>query len=111
MPRYIQTGRIRGGLPSLATVTHLCFNSYRLPAGRWSSIRIEGDYKGTSLYVDGKLQERLEGRTMRVYNPKYKSMDEMRYQETLVFPLQQIGDTLNGFQGKLKDVSCRQGEM
>lgn len=24
MPRYIQTGRIRGGLPSLATVTHLC---------------------------------------------------------------------------------------
>lgn len=87
------------------------FNSYRLPAGRWSSIRIEGDYKGTSLYVDGKLQERLEGRTMRVYNPKYKSMDEMRYQETLVFPLQQIGDTLNGFQGKLKDVSCRQGEM
>lgn len=87
------------------------FNSYRLPAGRWSSIRIEGDYKGTSLYVDGKLQERLEGRTMRVYNPKYKSMDQMRYQETLVFPLQQIGDTLNGFQGKLKDVSCRQGEM
>ena len=31
--------------------------------------------------------------------------------ETFVFPLQQIGDTLNGFQGKLKDVSCRQGEM
>ena len=62
------------------------FNSYRLPAGRWSSIRIEGDYKGTSLYVDGKLQERLEGRTKRVYNPKYKSMDQMRYQETLVFP-------------------------
>ena len=86
------------------------FNSYRLPVGQWSSIRIEGDWKGTSLYVDGKLQERLEGRTMRAYNPKYKSMDHMRIHETLVFPLQQLGDALNGFQGKLKDVTVKQGK-
>ena len=38
------------------------FNSYRLPADQWTTIRIEGDYKGTSLYINGALQERLEGR-------------------------------------------------
>ncbi len=29
------------------------FNSYRLPADQWTTIRIEGDYKGTSLYING----------------------------------------------------------
>ena len=32
------------------------FNSYRLPTEKWTDIRIEGDYKGTSLYVNGQLQ-------------------------------------------------------
>ena len=84
------------------------FHSYHLPEGVWSDIRIEGDYKGTSLYVNGKLQERLEGRTKKVYRQQYKRMEYMEYQETLIFPLQQIGDGLNGFKGKIKNVVCKQ---
>ena len=84
------------------------FHSYHLPEGVWSDIRIEGDYKGTSLYVNGKLQERLEGRTKKVYCQQYKRMEYMEYQETLIFPLQQIGDGLNGFKGKIKNVVCKQ---
>ena len=83
------------------------FHSYRLPEGEWTDIRIEGDYKGTSLYVNGKLQERLEGRTKKVYRRQYKRMEYIEYQETLVFPLRQIGDALNGFKGKIKNVVCR----
>ena len=84
------------------------FQSYRLPTGKWTDIRIEGDYKGTSLYVDGRLQERLEGRKMKAYYEKYRRMDYMTYQETLIFPLRRIGNCLNGFKGKIKDVICRQ---
>lgn len=86
------------------------FQSYRLPENVWTDIRIEGDYKGTSLYVNGKLQERLEGRTMKVYRRQYNRMEFMEYQETLIFPLQQIGDKLNGFKGKIQDVKCTQGK-
>lgn len=84
------------------------FSSYRLPTEEWTDIRIEGDYRGTSLYVNGQLQERLEGRKKKVYYEKYKRMDYMSYQETLVFPLRQIGDLLNGFKGKIQDVTCVQ---
>ena len=84
------------------------FNSFQLPTEQWTDIRIEGDYKGTSLYVNGKLQERLEGRTMKVYRKEYKRMEYMTYQETLIFPLEQIGDKLNGFKGKLRNLTCEQ---
>lgn len=84
------------------------FNSYQLPTEQWTDIRIEGDYKGTSLFVNGKLQERLEGRTMKVYRKEYKRMEYMTYQETLIFPLKQIGDNLNGFKGKLRNLTCEQ---
>ena len=39
------------------------------------------------------MQERLEGRTMQVYRKEYDRMENMTYQETLIFPLQQIGDS------------------
>lgn len=80
------------------------FDSFRLPVEKWTDIRIEGDYKGTSLYVDGQLVQRLEGRYKKVYNAQHKRMDYMSYQETLIFPLQHIGDVLNGFKGKIADV-------
>ena len=86
------------------------FNSYRLPEEEWTDIRIEGDWKGTSLFVNGRLQERLEGRTAKVWYERYRRMDQMAYQETLIFPLRRIGDTLNGFKGQIKDVVCVQGE-
>ena len=84
------------------------FGSFILPVGQWTDITIKGDWKGTSLYVNGKLQERLEGRKKRVHNPKYNRLENMPIQETLVFPLQYIGDTVNGFKGKLKNVKIQQ---
>ena len=77
------------------------FGSFILPEGEWTDITIKGDWKGTSLYVNGKLQERLEGRKKRVYNPKYDRLESMPIQETLVFPLKQIGSPINGFKGQI----------
>lgn len=82
------------------------FHNYRLPAAQWTKIRIEGDGKGTSLFVNGKLEERLEGRVGEVYNAKWKRKDRIWYMETLVFPLRQIGDSMVGFKGKMKNVVC-----
>ena len=84
------------------------FGSFVLPKGEWTDIMIKGDWKGTSLYINGKLQERLEGRKKRVYNPKYDRLENMPIQETLVFPLHQIGDSINGFKGKIKNVKVLQ---
>ena len=84
------------------------FGSFILPVDQWTDITIKGDWKGTSIYVNGKLQERLEGRKKRVYNPKYNRLESMPIQETLVFPLQYIGDNINGFKGKLKNVKVLQ---
>ncbi|MGL5790379.1 MAG: family 20 glycosylhydrolase, partial [Bacteroidales bacterium] len=39
--------------------------NYAPQANLWHKIRIEGDNKGTSLYVDDKLIERLEGKTRK----------------------------------------------
>ena len=74
---------------SVADAIHFVFHSYHLPEGV-EDIRIEGDSRGLSLYVNGKLQERLEGRT------KKDLVNSITYgvyghQETLIFPLQQIG--------------------
>ena len=84
------------------------FGSFILPEGEWTDITIKGDWKGTSLYVNGKLQERLEGRKKRVYNPKYDRLESMPIQETLVFPLKQMGSPTNGFKGQIKHVIVKQ---
>lgn len=84
------------------------FHGYRLPAGEWTKIRIEGDTEGTSLYVNGELAERLEGRIREVYNRTYNRKDRMFYHETLVFPLLKIGDEHMGFKGKISDVTAEQ---
>lgn len=80
------------------------FHNYRLPDEEWVSVRVEGDYKGTSLYVNDKLVERLEGRTMRTFRKGSNKPESMVYQETLIFPLAELGDTLNGFQGELRNI-------
>lgn len=82
------------------------FHAYRLPAGQWTKVRIEGDVKGTSLFVNGQLQERLEGRVGEVYNEKRQRKDRFWYQETLIFPLKQLGDTKMGFKGKVRNLVC-----
>lgn len=82
------------------------FHAYRLPAGKWTKVRVEGDTKGTSLFVDGQLQERLEGRVKEVYNKKWQRKDRFWYQETFIFPLKQLGDVHMGFKGKVKNLIC-----
>ena len=84
------------------------FGPFILPEKEWTDITIKGDWKGTSLYVNGKLQERLEGRKKRVYNPKYDRLESMPIQETLIFPLKYIGDKINGFKGKIKNITIQQ---
>ncbi len=86
------------------------FHAYRLPVETWTKVRIEGDKKGTSLYINGKLQERLEGRIGVSYNLKAQKKDSIWYQETLIFPLQQIGDKQMGFKGLIKNIICMQPE-
>lgn len=82
------------------------FHSYRLPVEKWTKVRVEGNAKGTSLYINGELQERLEGRIGVVYNQKSLRKDSIWYQETLIFPLKQIGDKLLGFKGRIRNVIC-----
>ncbi|MFJ1434677.1 family 20 glycosylhydrolase [Capnocytophaga canimorsus] len=68
---------------------------------KWYELGISGDYKGTSLYVDGKQSERLEGKTHSTNNGKNK----IYIQQTLVFPLQYIGSSnQKSFQGKVKNL-------
>lgn len=81
------------------------FHAAALPAGEWTKVRIEGDHKGTTLYINGEKAERLEGRIKQFYNYTYKRKDKMYVQETLIFPMQQIGDARNGFKGKLRNIS------
>ena len=58
------------------------------------------------LFVDGQLLERLEGRIGEVFNVKHQRKDRIWYQETLIFPLKQLGDTQMGFNGKVKNLIC-----
>lgn len=82
------------------------FHAAILPAGEWTKVRIEGDYKGTTLYINGEKVERLEGRIKQFYNYTHHRKDRMYVQETWVFPMQQIGDVRNGFKGKLRNINC-----
>lgn len=82
------------------------FHAYRLPVGKWTKVRVEGDAKGTSLFVDGQLQERLEGRVGEAFNARSQRKDRIWYQETLIFPLKQLGDVHMGFKGKVKNLIC-----
>lgn len=82
------------------------FHDYRLPAGEWTKVRVEGDANGTSLYIGDKLVERLEGRVREVFNKRKQSKDRIWYRETLIFPLKQAGDPYMGFKGRLRNVVC-----
>ncbi|TCN70113.1 family 20 glycosylhydrolase [Acetobacteroides hydrogenigenes] len=65
--------------------------SYTVPVNQWSAIAIQGDSKGTTLFVDGKLVERLEGKKFEFNG----GMDKMACIQTLVFPLETIGAKQN----------------
>ncbi len=84
------------------------FHAGTIPAGEWTKVRIEGDPKGTTFYINDQKVERLQGRVQMHYNNVHKRHDRMYIQETLVFPMQQIGDAKNGFSGKIRNISFTQ---
>lgn len=82
---------------------HYTFN-YTVPEMQWSHIVITGDNKGTSLYINGVLIEKLAGAKRTFANGK-----TMAKVQTLFFPLQFIGDKKNAFKGyvdNLKVFNC-----
>lgn len=81
-----------------------CYHfDYAPEAGKWTKIAIQGDNRGTALYVNDKLVELLQGKEKIVKNKNGKE-DRMYIQQTLVFPLERIGDDQRGFKGELKNL-------
>lgn len=74
----------------------------------WYHIEIKGDYKGTSLLVNGKLIDRLEGEKKLSSINKHGRRTNMYIQQTLFFPLEKIGDLENGFKGEIRNLSVKQ---
>ncbi len=69
-----------------------------------ATVSIVGDQKQTSLYIDGKLKEKMD--IGKIYRSSGK--DSMNYVRTLVFPLEKAGD----FKSKIQNVEvlnyCKQ---
>lgn len=63
--------------------------NFRLYLGETANIAISGDKNSTSLYVNGKLVEKMEKQTL-YFNKDGK--DKMSYVRTLVFPLAKAGN-------------------
>lgn len=78
---------------------HYYFN-YTVPEDQWTTIVITGDNKGTSLFVNGVLIEKLEG-AIQTFADTKKTMAKV---QTLFFPLQYIGHPANAFNGWLDDI-------
>ncbi|RAJ73967.1 hexosaminidase [Chitinophaga dinghuensis] len=78
---------------------HYNFN-YAIPANTWTHVEISGTNKGTSLFVNGQLIERLEGQFITFPNTKDKNAKI----QTLVFPLQYIGDNSQAFSGEINNI-------
>ncbi len=86
------------------------FHTATIVPGKWTKVRIEGDWKGTTLYINDKEVERLEGRVrLQNYSSTWGGGGMKMYiQETLIFPMQQIGDGYNGFNGKIRNIRYQQ---
>jgi hexosaminidase len=65
--------------------------NYSVPQNEWTTIVIEGDSKGTTLYVNAKLIERLEGKKREFSGTKSTTASI----QTLVFPLKVMGSLQN----------------
>jgi hexosaminidase len=73
---------------------------YQLPINEWTQVVITGNHKGTSLYINGKIREKMLGK--EVLFPESKA--KMLKVETLVFPLQTLGSPKDGFSGLVDDL-------
>ena len=65
----------------------------------WQTIRIVGDYKSVALYIDSE-----EKQTLTAYKKTEGLPNGIMYQQTLVFPLEKVGDNVNGFKGEIKNL-------
>lgn len=65
----------------------------------WQNVRIVGDHKSVALYVDGKEQE-----TLTAYKKTEGMPSGFMFQQTLVFPLEKVGDIRNGYKGDIKNL-------
>lgn len=65
----------------------------------FQTIRIVGDYKSVVLYIDG-----IEKETLTAYKKTKGLPNGIMYQQTLVFPLETLGDAENGFKGEIKNL-------
>lgn len=72
--------------------------NYTVVPGVWTKITITGNNKGTSLYVNGQLVEKLEGAVKTFSNTDKKNA----MVQTLFFPLQYIGAKTNAFKGSIQ---------
>lgn len=80
---------------------------YKVPVEQWTTVTIQGDHKSTSLLVNGKLIQQLEGQYM--YFPGTK--DSAARVQTLFFPLQYIGDTVHSFKGYIRDLKVLDAKL
>lgn len=74
--------------------------NYELPAGVWTQVVVTGDHKGTSLYINGKLQEKMTGKEILYPDTKAKMLKV----ETLVFPLQHLGHMKHSYAGAVDEL-------
>lgn len=74
--------------------------NYQVPENVLTKITITGNNKGTSLYVNGVLVEKLEGQQITFPNTKGK----LNKTQTLFFPLERIGATKQSFSGYIADL-------
>lgn len=72
--------------------------NYTVQPDVWTKIVITGNHKGTSLYVNGQLVEKLEGAVKTFPNTDKKNAKV----QTLFFPLQYIGAKTNAFKGSIQ---------
>lgn len=74
--------------------------NYQVPENVWTNITITGTNKGTLLYVNGALVEKLEGQQITFPNTKGK----LNKTQTLFFPLERIGSVKESFSGLIADI-------
>lgn len=65
----------------------------------WQNVRIVGDYKSVTLYVEGNAKEQLTA-----YKKTEGLPNGFNFQQTLTFPLEKVGDRENGFKGAMKNL-------
>ncbi|WP_090390304.1 family 20 glycosylhydrolase [Niabella drilacis] len=80
---------------------------YTVPVNEWTNLTIKGNNKGTALYVNGVLKEKLEGAKRTFPNGKHTTAKV----QTLFFPLQFIGDKKNAAKAWIRDLKVFNVEL